>query len=190
MKVPAVLKNKYLFYALAVLATLNVIGYASVKAYECLALFLLAGYGMHCYCKNKSLAILAALFVANFVFGCGRVKEGFTEAMKAPEDLLNDAAEAAEKAGEQLSMQEGNAPDIQACSAISGAALDTAAQCGAARKGGDANGATCDYTYKAEANKCYKDADGSLVADKTDQSTCEAEAGHKWFTSERAAGCA
>ena len=28
MKVPAVLKNKYLFYALAVLAALNVIGYA------------------------------------------------------------------------------------------------------------------------------------------------------------------
>ena len=83
MKVPAVLKNKYLFYALAVLAALNVVGYASVKAYECLALFLLAGYGMHCYCSNKSLSILAALFVANFVFGCGRVKEGFEEAMKA-----------------------------------------------------------------------------------------------------------
>ena len=97
MKVPAVLKNKYLFYALAVLAALNVVGYASVKAYECLALFLLAGYGMHCYCKNKSLAILAALFVANFVFGCGRVKEGFEEAMKSPEDLLKDAAEAASK---------------------------------------------------------------------------------------------
>ena len=56
----------------------------------------------NCYCKNKSLAILAALFVANFVFGCGRVKEGFEEAMKAPEDLLKDAADAASKAGEQL----------------------------------------------------------------------------------------
>ena len=107
MKVPAVLKNKYLFYALAVLAALNVIGYASVKAYECLALFLLAGYGMHCYCNNKSLAILAALFVANFVFGCGRVKEGFEEAMKAPKDLLEDAADAASKAGEALAMKEG-----------------------------------------------------------------------------------
>ena len=61
----------------------------------------------NCYCKNKSLAILAALFVANFVFGCGRVKEGFEEAMKAPEDLLKDAADAASKAGEQL-MKEGN----------------------------------------------------------------------------------
>ena len=100
MKVPAVLKNKYLFYALAVLAALNVVGYASVKAYECLALFLLAGYADgNCYCKNKSFAILAALFVANFVFGCGRVKEGFKDATKAPEEL-KDAAEAAANVGE------------------------------------------------------------------------------------------
>ena len=105
MKVPAVLKNKYLFYALAVLAALNVVGYASVKAYECLALFLLAGYGMHCYCKNKSLAILAALFVANFVFGCGRVKEGFEEALKSPEDLLKEAATSAQNAADQLNNQ-------------------------------------------------------------------------------------
>lgn len=105
MKVPAVLKNKYLFYALAVLAALNVIGYASVKAYECLALFLLAGYGMHCYCNNKSLSILAALFVANFVFGCGRVKEGFEEAMKSPEDLLKEAATSAGRAANQLNNQ-------------------------------------------------------------------------------------
>lgn len=105
MKVPAVLKNKYLFYALAVLAALNVIGYASVKAYECLALFLLAGYGMHCYCSNKSLAILAALFVANFVFGCGRVKEGFEEALKSPEDLLKEAATSAETAANKLEDQ-------------------------------------------------------------------------------------
>ena len=102
MKVPSVLKNKYLFYALAVLAALNVIGYASVKAYECLALFLLAGYGMHCYCSNKSLTILAALFVANFVFGCGRVKEGFEEALKSPEDLLKEAAGKAGDAANEL----------------------------------------------------------------------------------------
>ena len=153
MKVPAVLKNKYLFYALAVLAALNVIGYASVKAYECLALFVLAGYGMHCYCNNKSLAILAALFVANFVFGCGRVKEGFEEAMKAPEDLLKDAAVAASKAGAQLSMQEGNDPaDIKACNDIIGTALDTSAKCDAAKVGGVETGAQCKYNAAVAAN--------------------------------------
>ena len=41
MKVPALLKNKYVCYALMALAALNVIGYVTVKAWECLALFLL-----------------------------------------------------------------------------------------------------------------------------------------------------
>lgn len=95
MKVPALLKNKYVFYGLAALAVLNVVGYASVKAWECLALFVLTAYSAHCYCKNESCAILAALFVANFVFGCGRVKEGM-------EDAMADAGDHMEKAAEEL----------------------------------------------------------------------------------------
>ena len=82
MKLPGFLNNKFLFYALAVLAGLNVVGYLSVRAYECLALFVLTAYSAQCYCKNKSASILAALFVANFVFGCGRVKEGFQEGLE------------------------------------------------------------------------------------------------------------
>ena len=92
MKVPALLKNKYVCYALMALAALNIIGYVTVKAWECLALFSLAGYSAHCYCKNVSLAILAALFVANFVFGCGRVKEGFEDAMAGPSEKMTEAA--------------------------------------------------------------------------------------------------
>ena len=95
MKVPALLKNKYVCYALMALAALNVIGYVTVKAWECLALFSLAGYTAHCYCKNVSVAILAALFVANFVFGCGRVKEGFEDAMKGPVEKMTEAEAAA-----------------------------------------------------------------------------------------------
>ena len=96
MKVPAILKNKYVCYALMALASLNVIGYLTVKAWECLALFTLTAYGAHCYCKNVSCAILAALFVANFVFGCGRVKEGFEDAMKGPVEHMNDVADIAQ----------------------------------------------------------------------------------------------
>ena len=98
MKVPALLKNKYVCYALMALAALNVIGYVTVKAWECLALFSLAGYSAHCYCKNVSVAILAGLFVANFVFGCGRVKEGFEDAMKGPVEKMEQAAEILEGA--------------------------------------------------------------------------------------------
>ena len=95
MKVPALLKNKYVCYALMALAALNVIGYVTVKAWECLALFALAGYSAHCYCKNVSVAILAALFVANFVFGCGRVKEGM-------EDMVGGGDHHAKKAQKHL----------------------------------------------------------------------------------------
>ena len=175
MKVPAVLKNKYLFYALAVLAALNVIGYASVKAYECLALFLLAGYGMHCYCNNKSLSILAALFVANFVFGCGRVKEGFQEAMKKPEELLKDAAEAASKAGEQLS-SEGMDQQADACAAIAEQSNFTQEQCTQAMK---RDNTPCDY----DAPKCMKNnAHVAMLPDgttPTTQQNCTGDVG-KW----------
>jgi hypothetical protein len=109
MKVPGILKNKYVCYALMALAALNVIGYLTVKAWECLALFVLAGYSAHCYCKDKSCAILAALFVANFVFGCGRVKEGFVDAFKGPVELLQDAAGSTDRAVEQLQEGETNA---------------------------------------------------------------------------------
>ena len=91
MKVPSLLKNKYVCYALMALAALNVIGYVTVKAWECLALFALAGYSAHCYCKNVSLAILAALFVANFVFGCGRVKEGMEDMVGGGEHHVKKA---------------------------------------------------------------------------------------------------
>ena len=174
MKVPAVLKNKYLFYALAVLAALNVIGYASVKAYECLALFLLAGYGMHCYCNNKSLSILAALFVANFVFGCGRVKEGFEEAMKAPEDLLKDAADAAQKAGAQLG-SEGMDEAADLCAAVDVAASNASTLCVAAKKR-DGN-TPCDY----QAGRCMKDGNPvAMLADgktPTTKDNCNGDVG-------------
>ena len=101
MKVPGILKNKYVCYALMALAALNVVGYLTVKAWECLALFVLAGYSAYCYCKDKSCAILAALFVANFVFGCGRVKEGFEDALKGPVEHLQEAQTSAENAANQ-----------------------------------------------------------------------------------------
>ena len=188
MKVPAVLKNKYLFYALAVLAALNVIGYASVKAYECLALFLLAGYGMHCYCNNKSLLILAALFVANFVFGCGRVKEGFQEAMKDPKQLLEDAANAAADAGAQLA-KEGAAGMVEKCSDLAIGAATVAGDCENDNRTKDGQAMAADKSNKctftaAIMGKCMKngqtvaqvkDANGNMV-DATQQN-CTGDAG-------------
>ena len=77
MKIPALLNNKYVCYAVYALAALNVLGYVSTKSWECLALFAATAYSVKCYAKNVVLAVLGGLFVSNFVFGCGRVKENF-----------------------------------------------------------------------------------------------------------------
>tara|TARA_B110000046_G_scaffold177461_1_gene204272 strand:+ start:73 stop:495 length:423 start_codon:yes stop_codon:yes gene_type:complete len=128
LKVPAILKNKYVCYALMALAGLNVVGYITVKAWECLALFILTAYSAKCYCNNTSCAILAALFVANFVFGCGRVKEGMEEKM---EDDDEKAAKAAAKLGEVAESQaaEGDEDAAAAAGAAANAAEEVAGMC-------------------------------------------------------------
>lgn len=97
MQVPGILKNKYVCYAVYALAVLNVLGYLGMKSYECLALFGLTAYSANCYCKNKVCAILAGLFVANFVFGCGRLKEGMEPMSQQLEKLAAKAAGKCEK---------------------------------------------------------------------------------------------
>lgn len=97
MQVPKIFKNKYVCYAVYALAVLNVLGYLGMKSYECLALFGLTAYSANCYCKDKVCAILAGLFVANFVFGCGRLKEGMEPISEKLEKMANKCAEKSEK---------------------------------------------------------------------------------------------
>jgi len=97
MKIPNLFKNKILCYALLVLAVLNVIGYITSGAYECLIVFLLAYYGADQYFNNMSVSVIVALFASNFVFGCGRVKETFVENMKGSKEHMADAANMAAK---------------------------------------------------------------------------------------------
>ncbi len=152
MKVPALLKNKYVCYALMALAALNVIGYVTVKSWECLALFALAGYSAHCYCKNVSLAILAALFVANFVFGCGRVKEGMEDMMKGPAEHMATAAAEAMAAGQQCSTHSDQGP----CDADTQCAWDNAAnQCNAVAQ---------QAAFAASAASCCEGTTGNMKA--------------------------
>jgi len=95
MKLPGIFNNKILCYALLFLAVMNVIGYLTTAAYECLVVFGLAYYFAHCYLKNQSAAILVGLFSSNFLFGCGRVKETFVE---ANEDLSSSLEKISKKA--------------------------------------------------------------------------------------------
>ena len=99
MKLPAILKNKYVVMVAAIFAVLNVVGYVTSKAWECLVLFAATAYSVQCYTKNVVVGILAGLFVANFVFGCGRIKENFDAGDL--EGMLKKAAKTAENMGGQ-----------------------------------------------------------------------------------------
>ena len=74
-----VLKNKYVLYAVSALAVLNVLGYLSIGSMECLGVFALTALVCQQYNKNMTVCLIAAIFAANVVFGCGRIKENFTE---------------------------------------------------------------------------------------------------------------
>lgn len=75
-------KNKYVFYFFVVLAVLNILGYVSMRSWECIVMFAAVAYSVNCYAKNGTLALIGGLFVSNFIFGCNRVKENFEETMK------------------------------------------------------------------------------------------------------------
>ena len=93
------LNNKLVFYAVAALAVVNVAGYATTRSYTCLGAFAVAALVVNHFLKNKVLALLGGLFVANFFYGCGRVHESFKTGENASaKDKLNDAAK---KAGEE-----------------------------------------------------------------------------------------
>ena len=76
------------------------------KIVQCLLVFAV-GYALtDNYCRNRSCSILGALFAANFVWGCGRVKETFVETMKGAKEHATDASESATKAAMEA-MKEG-----------------------------------------------------------------------------------
>ena len=92
MKVPGIFDNKILCYAMLFLATMNIIGYLTTGAYECLLVFSVGYAGVNYLCKNQTCSILGALFAANFLWGCGRVKETFVESMKGSDAKMVDTA--------------------------------------------------------------------------------------------------
>lgn len=87
MKFEKILKSRLLFYVAVVLMIINVVGYVSVGSMECVIVFAVATYVSNHFTKNRAVDILAGLFVANVLFGCGRVKEGF----KSPDEKVKEA---------------------------------------------------------------------------------------------------
>ena len=93
MKIEKLLKNKFLYYAALGLAALNVLGYVTQGSMTCILAFGVTYYCTHSYTKNRTLDIFAGLFVANILFGCGRVKEGMSHLTKPKAEVAADNAE-------------------------------------------------------------------------------------------------
>ena len=122
-----VLKNKYVLYAVSALAVLNVLGYLSIGSMECLGVFALTALVCQQYNKNMTVCLLAALFAANVVFGCGRIKENFENGGDdgtTSDDVVDTASEVAGQTAADATMKAtGNAD------AAEKAGNDAASQC-------------------------------------------------------------
>ncbi len=127
MKIPAIFKNQVLYYVVLAFSVLNVLGYVSMKAWECLALFSLTAYIVNMQVDNVTVGLLAGIFVANFIFSCGRVKEGIDKTLQKPEDDVKDAEESLQAAEEKAkACAEGEEMVDGECVAVAEEAVDNA----------------------------------------------------------------
>ena len=82
MKVPALLKNKYVLYVLLIVALLNVLGYIALEDYNSLALFVVVGLLSTYFSKNMCVTLLVAILVSSLVAVNKNVLEGFQDGKK------------------------------------------------------------------------------------------------------------
>jgi hypothetical protein len=87
MKVPALLKNKYILYILLLVGIINILGYLTIKDYNSLALFVIMGMLSTYFSKNMSINLLVAIIVTSLVAVNNKLQEGFEANAK---DALND----------------------------------------------------------------------------------------------------
>lgn len=91
MKLDNLVKSKYFCYFTYALMVINLLGYVSTGAMECVVVFALATFACKsCLSKNMCLCIFGGLFVSNILFGCSKVKEGFEVAGKSKAECKAD----------------------------------------------------------------------------------------------------
>jgi len=111
MKVPGILKNKYVLYVLLVIGIINVLGYISLEDYNSLALFVVLGLLSSYFSKNMAVNLLIAIVVTSFV-SMNKFQEGFQEGhekeeTKSKADKAKAAAAAALKAAQEATEEGG-----------------------------------------------------------------------------------
>jgi len=91
MKLANLVKSKYFCYFTYALMVINLLGYVSTGAMECVVIFALATFACKsCLSNNMCLCIFGGLFVSNIIFGCSKVKEGFEVAGKSKAECKTD----------------------------------------------------------------------------------------------------
>ena len=93
MNIKKVITHKYFHYTAIALMIFNIIGYVAIQSMECVLVFGAASYAANHFTKNRALDIFIGLFVANVLFGCGRVKEGLEDMGKKTSEKLHHLAE-------------------------------------------------------------------------------------------------
>lgn len=121
MKLANLVKSKYFCYFTYALMVINLLGYVSTGAMECVVVFTLATFACKsCLTKNMCLCIFGGLFVSNILFGCSKVKEGFREGNEAAptktdlQDQLKTISEKLENIEDVKDEEEGENTDDSA----------------------------------------------------------------------------
>ena len=102
MNFNTMMKNKYLHYFAVILMIINVLGYVSMGSIECVLLLGGAAYLANHFTKNRTADIFIGLFVANVLFGCGRIKEGMKSSPKKMTDAAVEMVDNAKNAGDPV----------------------------------------------------------------------------------------
>ena len=79
MKMPAILKNKYVLYVVLFFAITNVLGFIQRRDFESLTVFIAIGVLSTYFSKNMTVNLLVAIFGANIVMGQKLIRESFVE---------------------------------------------------------------------------------------------------------------
>ena len=84
MKIPAILKNKYVLYLVLVLSILNILGYLNIGDFDSVVLFCVVGVLSSYYNKNMTVNLLMSIVVTGLVYNVrNRNRYRFFEGMDA-----------------------------------------------------------------------------------------------------------
>ena len=102
------LQNKYVMYAVLVIAVLNIVGYLAVKNMDAVAFFILIGLVTIYFTRNMIIILIMCIVATNFYIGTTRVISGFrTKSMEGLENKKEEGGSENGDGGEEET--EGNA---------------------------------------------------------------------------------